>query len=115
MNIQVYALKKNFGVQKALRFFKERGIKVTEVDLKKHRLGARELQVFLKGRPVRTLLDMDNPKVKESPILYTGSEEKQLDILLAHPEFLVTPLIRDGQRAVVGFDEETLLSWLSEK
>ena len=34
MNIQLYISKKNFDVQKAERFFKERRIKVQVMDLK---------------------------------------------------------------------------------
>ena len=37
MNIQIYALKKNFDTQKAERFFKERRIPYQLLDLKKQR------------------------------------------------------------------------------
>ena len=43
MNIQIYALKKNFDVQKAERYFKERSIKFQSIDLSKKPMGAREL------------------------------------------------------------------------
>lgn len=115
MNIQLYMLKKNFEVQKALRFFKERGISVTQVDMKKHRPGLRELALFAGKEGARVLLDMNNPKVKEHPVAYTASEEKLLEMLTEHPEFLVTPLIRDGRRAMVGFDQGLLLEWIGDK
>ena len=41
MNIQIYALKKNFDVQKAERYFKERSIKFQSIDLSKKPMGAR--------------------------------------------------------------------------
>ncbi len=112
MNIQLYQLKKNFDVQKALRFFKERRIPVQIVDLKKHRLGLRELTLFADKYGVDSLIDKTLPKVKEHPISYTTNRDTILTYLLEHPEFLVTPLIRDGRRVLVGFDEEMLLSWL---
>ena len=39
--LQMYVSKKNFDVQKAERFFKERRIQIQVMDLKKHRLGER--------------------------------------------------------------------------
>lgn len=114
MNIQLYHLKKNFAVQKALRFFKERSIPVQIVDLKKHRMGLRELNLFADNCGVHSLVDKAQPAVKEHPIAYTSNRDTILAYLLEHPEFLVTPLIRDGRRVSVGFDEGTLLSWLKE-
>lgn len=115
MNIQLYVYKKNFGVQKALRFFKERRIPVQIVDMTKHHPGVRELAVFAKGRGVKALVDTASPKVREHPICYTSDEERILDYLTEHPEFLVTPLIRDGARSMIGFDEKTLSVWISER
>ena len=59
--IQIYISKKNFDLQKAQRFFKERRIQVQELDLKKHRLGERELQTLsraggLSAGPIRYCL-----------------------------------------------------------
>jgi arsenate reductase-like glutaredoxin family protein len=112
MNLQIYYLKKNFDTQKALRFLKERRIAFQEVNLQKHRLGKRELDTFAKGN-IKSLIDFDNPKVKEHPIAYTGSEEKMAEILIENPQFLRTPIIRSGQKSMIGFDEQMLLSWLT--
>ena len=49
MSLQLYSLKKNFAVQKAERFFKERRAQMQAVDLKKHKLGLRELQLFARA------------------------------------------------------------------
>ena len=48
MNIQIYVNKKNPDVLKAERFFKERRIPYQMMDLKKHKLGKKELEVFVK-------------------------------------------------------------------
>lgn len=112
MNLQIYFLKKNFDTQKALRFCKERRIPYQEVNLQKHRLGKRELDTFAKG-DIRSLVDFDNRKVKEHPLAYTQSEEKIAQMLIENPQFLRTPIIRNGQKSMIGFDEETLLSWMS--
>ena len=49
MNIQIYAAKKNPDVLKAERFFKERRIPYQMMDLKKHKLGRRELELFARA------------------------------------------------------------------
>lgn len=114
MNIQVYQYKKNFEVQKALRFFAERGIKIQTVDLRRHQLGKRELLLFAQQAAVKELIDFNNPKVKEHPIAYTTDHDVILSYLMERPEFLVTPLIRDGQRTIIRFDEVKLLAWIGE-
>ncbi|MEG0492222.1 MAG: hypothetical protein RR696_03390 [Clostridia bacterium] len=47
MNIQIYSNKKNPDVLKAERFFKERRIPYQLLDLKTHKLGKRELELFV--------------------------------------------------------------------
>ena len=47
MNIQIYVGKKNPDVLKAERFFKERRIPYQMMDLKKHKLGKKELDTFV--------------------------------------------------------------------
>lgn len=49
MNIQIYAAKKNPDVLKAERFFKERRIPYQTMDLKKHKLGRKELELFVRA------------------------------------------------------------------
>ncbi len=113
MNIQLYALKKNFEVQKAERFLKERRIPYQLVDLKKHRLGKRELELFARPHGVRALIDLEDEAVKSHPIAYTNDSDRMIAYLMEQPRFLRTPLIRDGNRVMVGFDEQVLLSWLT--
>ena len=43
MNIQIYALKRNFDVQKAERYFKERRIAYQFIDLAKRPFSPREI------------------------------------------------------------------------
>ena len=75
MNIQLYISKKNFDVQKAERYFKERRIKVQVMDLKKHKLGERELQVFARAGGVQNLIDRDDKKVRETIDFLLNREE----------------------------------------
>ena len=112
MNIQVYIYKRHFDVQRAERFFKERRIPFQTVDLRKHRLGMRELELFARAAGAMALVDAQQEAVKSHPIAYTDDAGRILGYLLERPDFLKTPLIRDGQRTLIGFDEARLLSWL---
>ena len=53
MNIQIFGTKKCNDTKKAERFFKERRLPLQWVDMKKHRPGLRELQLFAAVRPIR--------------------------------------------------------------
>ena len=112
MNLQVYYFKKNFDTQKALRFLKERRLPFQAVDLSKHRLAPREMAVFA-PRDLRDLLDTDSPKYKESTLAYTGDPQKLAALIPDHPDLLKTPLIRDGQKGMIGFDEKKLEAWVA--
>jgi len=105
MSLQIYSLKKNFAVQKAERFFKERRVQAQLVDLKKHRLGLRELQLFARAAGgARNLVDRENINAMSHPVAHTDNEAVILDYLMEKPEFLRTPIVRDGQRVVIGED-----------
>ena len=105
MNIQIYAAKKNPDVLKAERFFKERRIPYQMMDLKKHKLGLRELQLFARAAGgAYQLGDRTSTAVMSHPVAHTDQEEIILGYLLERPEFLRTPIVRDGQRVVIGED-----------
>ncbi len=111
MNIQIYQLKRNFDVQKAERYFKERRIPYQLVDLKKHQLGLRELQTFARGVGAKTLVDRQSVAALSHPVAHTSDENAIYEYLMAHPEFLVTPIVRNGNQVTVGVDEAAWAGW----
>ena len=70
MNIQIYSGKKNFDTQKAERYFKERRIPFQAMDLKKHKLGEREIRLMLDAVGMEQLIDREDKKVREHPACY---------------------------------------------
>ena len=62
MNIQIYCGKKNFDAQKAERWFKERRIPFQALDLKKHKLGEREIRLMLSAIGMENLIDREDKK-----------------------------------------------------
>ena len=103
MSLQIYTYKKNFAVQKAERFFKERPVQVQAVDMKKHGPGPRELQLFARAAGgAYNLVDRENVNALSHPVAHTDNEAVILAYLAEKPEFLRTPIVRDGQRIVIG-------------
>lgn len=113
MNIQIYAGKKNPDVLKAERFFKERRIPCQLVDLKKHKLGPKELALFARAAGgAAQLVDRAGMKALERPVAHMTGESLILSELLGDPAALVSPIVRNGNRATVGVDEAEWLRWI---
>lgn len=113
MNIQIYALKKNFDTQKAERFFKERRIAFQLLDLKKHKLGRREIELFARRLGVQALVDRKSPEALSHPIAYTDDETYILETLMENPRFLRTPIVRCGEKVTVGAEEKAWEEWIA--
>ena len=114
MNIQIYAEKKNFDTQKAERFFKERRIAYQLLDIKKHKLGQRELQLFARRLGAENLVDRGNPDALSHPVAHTDDANYILECLGENPRFLRTPIVRNGDQVTLGVDESAWLSWLQK-
>lgn len=114
MNIQIYALKKNFDTQKAERFFKERRIPYQLLDLKKHKLGQRELALFARRLGAENLVDRQNPQALSHPIAHNDDPAYILECLLENPRFLRTPIVRNGEQVTLGADENTWNAWIQK-
>jgi arsenate reductase-like glutaredoxin family protein len=112
MNIQIYVGKRNFDVQKAERFFKERRVPVQILDLKKHPLGEREIRLMLDAIGREGLLDRDNPKVKEHPACYYDRDSLLIPALKEAPWLLRTPIVRSGTRVTCGYCPEVWEKWI---
>ena len=113
--IQIYLSKNNFDAQKAQRFFKERRIPVQVMDLKKHKLGQRELEVFIRAAgSAKDLVDREGKKALERPVAHMSTESLIIAELLADPSALRSPIVRNGSKATVGADEEVWKKWVED-
>ena len=111
MNIQIYCGKKNFDVQKAERYFKERRIPVQMMDLKKHPLGEREIRLMLQQVGMENLIDREDKKVKEHPACYYNQESLLIPAVQECPWLLKSPIVRNGNRVTVGYQPEVWAEW----
>lgn len=114
MTIQMYVSKKNFDVQKAERFFKERRIAVQVMDLKKHKLGEREVQTMARAGGLQNLIDREDKKVKEHPACYYNQDGLLMGAILETPWLLKSPILRCGSKVTVGYQPEVWEEWLKQ-
>lgn len=113
MNIQIYVNKKNPDVLKAERFFKERRIPYQMMDLKKHKLGKKELDTFVHAVGAKALVDREGKKALERPVAHMSTDSLIIAELLNDPSALRSPIVRNGSKVTVGADEETWKAWVA--
>ena len=103
--IQIFGTKKCKDTQKAIRFFKERKIKLQFIDLKQKEVSPGELKSILKSVSYEDLINTKS-KIYEELGLEHISYDK-FEKLLDYPELFITPIVRFSGKAVVGNAPET--------
>ena len=111
MNIQIYCGKKNFDAQKAERYFKERRIPFQALDLKKHKLGEREIRMIISAIGIEKLIDRDDKKVKEHPACYYDREDLLIPAIQENPWLIRVPIVRNGNKMTIGYQPEIWAQW----
>lgn len=113
--IQLYMTRNNFDSQKVQRFLKERKIPFQLMDLKKHKLGERELDLFIRAAgSAKKLVDRMDKKVLSLPLAHFDTESLIKEGLLAQPMCLVSPIVRNGNKVMIGFDADALAMLVKE-
>ncbi len=115
MNIQIYVARKNPDVLKAERFFKERKIPYQLMDLNKHKLGRKELTLFVQAAGAKALVDREGKKALERAVAHMTTESLILEELLNDPTALKSPVVRNGNQVTVGVDEAVWRSWIARE
>ena len=111
MNIQIYCGKKNFDAQKAERYFKERRIPFQALDLKKHKLGEREIRMMISAIGIEKLIDKDDKKVKEHPACYYDREDLLIPAIQENPWLIRVPIVRNGNKMTIGYQPDIWAQW----
>jgi len=110
MNIQIFGTTKCFDTKKAMRYFKERGIKYQFIDMKEKGLSKGEYTSVKQA--VGGLDKLLNPNCKDQDALalikyMTNKDEK----ILENQQVLLTPIVRNGKQATVGYKPEVWKEW----
>lgn len=111
--IQVFGLERDQATRAALRFFKERRVPVSFVDLRKRPIAPGELRRFVERLGADALLDPTSKAYRLAGLGYlrldtTGIVER----VLADANLLRLPLVRRGHEVTVGRAEVTWTTWL---
>lgn len=112
MNIQIFGTNKCFDTKKAMRYFKERNVKYQFIDMKEKGMSKSEYTSVKQA--VGGLSPMLNLNCKDKDALaliqYISDEEKDEKVLL-NQKVLLTPIVRNGKQATVGFMPEVWKNW----
>ena len=112
MNIQIFGTSKCFDSKKAMRYFKERGIKYQWIDMKEKGLSKGEYTRVKQA--VGGLDAMLNQKCKDQDTLalikYIADEDKD-EKVLENQQVLKTPIVRNGALAPVGYQPDVWKGW----
>ena len=109
MNIQIFGKSKCFDTKKAERFFKERRIKFQRIDL----IGVGMSRGEFNG--VKTAVGLnamiDNTASGAEILTYLAYDADREEKLFENPEFIKTPIVRNGKKATVGYCPDVWKSW----
>jgi len=111
MNIQIFGTKKCFDTKKAERYFKERKIKYQFIDLTEKAISKGELQSIRKSLTLKALINIKSKEYEKSNLKNIRGDEVKEEILLKNPKLFVTPVVRNGKEATVGYEPEVWKQW----
>lgn len=112
LNIQIFGTLKCKDTNKALRFFKERGISPHLVELNKYPMKKGELNNISQAIQIEDLIDRDGKEFKKLNLQYKVYDTEQE--LLENPLLFITPIVRNGRKATVGEASDIWKKWISD-
>ena len=112
MNIQIFGTSKCFDTKKAQRYFKERGIKFQMIDLKEKEMSRGEFENVSRALGGLQALVDHNAKDKQTLALLDALVDWQKeDKLFENQQLFLTPIVRNGRKATVGYQPDVWKTW----
>jgi len=114
MNVQIFGVKNDATVRKALRFFRERRIQVHFVDFKERAPSKGELRRFFDRFGADGVIDRDSKRFRALGlgVAHYGAE-RWMELASEEPLILRMPLARSGSRLTVGLADDVWRAWIS--
>jgi arsenate reductase-like glutaredoxin family protein len=110
----MFGLADSRPTQAALRFFKERRVNVTFVELRRKPIAPGELRRFVERLGAVALLDTDSRQYKDLGLGYMRlGDDEIVERLLAHNGLLRLPLVRFGNAFTAGPADAAWKNWLA--
>lgn len=114
--VQVFGRVDSRPTQKALRFFQERRVKVSFVNLAQRSMAPAELRRFMDRFGAAALMDPDSRAYREQGLAYLALDPEGVSRRLLDDNTLIRlPLVRSGDRLSVGLDEHGWRSLLDSE
>ncbi len=108
--IQIFGVRKCHDTNKAIRYFKERGIKTQFIDLTEKGLSKGELDSVARNIPLEQLIDTEGKQYQKRQLGF-----KIFDLeseLLDDPLLFKTPITRCGRDSALGVTPEVWAKWI---
>ena len=113
VQVQIFGLENDQATRSALRFFKERRVPISFVDLRKRAIAPGELRRFVDRLGARSLLDEGSKAYRDAGLGYLRLGDAEIvERLLADGRLLRLPLVRRGNDVTAGRDEATWTAWV---
>ena len=112
--IQVFGLDDSQATRAALRFFRERRIVASFVDVRKRPIAPDELRRFVDRLGAAALVDVESRAYRDAGLAQVTMDTAGLVARIhADARLLRLPLVRYGDKVTVGRDEATWSAWLA--
>ena len=112
--VQVFGFDGHQGTRAAQRFFKERRIAISYVDLRKRPLAPAEMRRFVDRLGAQALIDTECRAYKAAGLGYLRMDDVEiLERITADPALLRLPLVRFENEVAAGRDEAAWKRWVT--
>jgi arsenate reductase len=112
--VQIFGLEKDRATRAALRFFKERRVPISFVDLRRRSIAPGELRRFVERLGAMACADTDGRAWRDAGLAHLRMTDEELAAkLLADVRLLRLPLVRHDQDVTSGRAEATWKGWLA--
>ncbi len=109
MNIQIFGTLKCNETTKAQRYFKERRIPFQFINLSEKGLSKGELNSVKAAIGVENLIDREGKEYARTNLKYLSHDAEEE--VLKNPLLLKTPIVRNGDKATIGYAPDVWRTW----
>jgi arsenate reductase (glutaredoxin) len=114
--VQVFGLQNDQATRAALRFFKERGVPISFVDLRRRPIAPGELRRFVERLGALACADTEGRPWRDAGLGYLRMTDEELAAkLISDVRLLRLPLVRHGSAVTAGRAEATWAGWVTAR
>lgn len=116
VTVQIFALKQCADSRKAERWFKERRIPISIIDLRQRGLSPGELRSVASVVTLEALIDREGARYRDRGLRAAAPTGVRIEQhLVEDPLLLRTPIVRSGKLATVGYKPDVWEKWTENK